>query len=292
MRFYIFLFFALTLSPLATAELAVPSPDCQCDDTGTDLLEGPNKFNFGAFTGQCVDTCRYRKSIPLAPLKKNSDSVRLSNYLHEGKYWTAQVSKDGLKKVQVAFEEFMPGVFHVFLIFEFVDKNSVYLTPQVGERAGQTVKISNLVISPEGIPPKAGKYNLVDAYMERYPIGIRTMSRQQVILWSVEKLKHKVEVFDLKLSSVQATALLNSALESLTSKSFKVRYGLLSNNCATSVLDYIDAVIKPEAERFPLYYSWLYPLERALSIAGPFGTRKILMSRNLIETKSGRSLKN
>jgi hypothetical protein len=292
MRFWFFLIFALTLTQLAAAELAVPSRDCKCEEAAEDLLAGPNQLNFGAFSGRCMDACRYRKSVPLAPFKKNADSVLLSNYLHEGKYWTAQIPRQGLKKVQVAFEEFMPQVFHVFLIFEFLDKSSVYLTPQVGARAGQTVRISNLVVSPEGIPPKAGKYNLVDAYMERYPIGIRTMSRQQVIRWSVEKQKHKVEVFDLKLSSVQAKALLDSALESLTSKSFKVRYGLLTNNCATSVLDYIDAVIKPEAERFPLYYSWLYPLERALSIAGPFGTRNIMLSRNLIETDSGRLLEN
>jgi|GEM_PF-6643512 len=290
MRFW-FLFCVFIFACVAgAADLAVPSPQCRCDPGTTDKLEGPGQINFGAYLGTCFDTCRFRKSVVLAPRspKLARSETLLSNYMHRGAYWTARVPVGHVKNVQVGFEEFMAGIYHVFLIFQFNEKSEVVLSPQ--GRSGQPVRTSSLVISPEGIPPQGGKYNLVDAYLERYPIGIRALSTEQVIEWSVEKLKHKVRVYDLNLTASQSNELLKLAIESLGQKSFQVKYGLLSNNCATNVLDMIDSVVQPDTVKFPIYYSLVYRIERALPIAGPLGTFKIFLSRNLISDPAGRPI--
>lgn len=289
--FFIFTMFTVGI-PLKAEELIVPSALCRCDANQSDKLEGPGQINFGAYNGVCLDTCRFRKSVVLAQtgLKSLVQETLLSNYMHAGQYWKASIPGGVVKNVQVAFEEFLPGISHVFLIFSFDEKYPVRLKAQGPAAKIKNATLNNLVISPEGVPPKAGKYNLADAYFGRYPIGIRALSREQVIEYSVETLKHKVLVYDLALDSVQANELLRLSIDLITQKSFQMKYGLLSNNCATQILDMIDTVVAPDISRYPIYYGWFYRFERALPIAGPLGTLPIFLSRHLIGDPVGRPI--
>ncbi len=288
----IFIFSLLQATFLRAEELAVPSALCRCDSVAADELEGPGQINFGAYNGSCVDTCRFRKSVVIAQkgLKPVAGKTVLSNYLHKDAYWTASIPTAVVKNVQVGFEEFIPGIFHVFLIFQFPDDQPVLLKSQSPAAKVSPLRTNNLVISAEGIPPKAGKYNLFDAYFERYPIGIRALSREQVIEYSVDKLKHKVQVYDLALSHAEAGELLQLAIESISQKSFQTKYRLLTNNCATSIFDLIDTVVGPRTVKAPFYLDWFYRLERALPISGPLGTLQIFLSRNLIGDPKGRPI--
>lgn len=268
----LYLFLALPIFA-AAADLAVPSPECSCDASIEDQFENPMKFTFGAFEGKCVDACRYRKSAIVKPNE-------FSNFLHLERYWKARVPVEHAERVSVGFEEFMPGIYHVFLVFQFPQSNPVVLSPQDGK--GPRQRITTLVISPEGVPPKEGKYNFVDAYLGRYVTGVRLLSRDEVIRWSVQKLKHKVSLYSMQIPKEKAVELLKAGLQFGQQYSFRQVYSLLSNNCATNTLDLVDKVLKPEAHEFPIYYGWFYPVERSLPIAGPFGTLKVFMSRNLI----------
>ncbi|NJM10355.1 MAG: DUF4105 domain-containing protein [Bdellovibrionaceae bacterium] len=276
--------------------LVIESADCICDLDKNDKLAGPAQINFGTFAGQCVDSCRFRKSIRLRPktpvVGVNEASVTISNFMHDNTYWKAKIPVSKVESVDVGFEEFRPGIFHVFLLFHFPKDNQIALYPQGDQNRRSPKRISTLVISPEGIPPKKGAYNLIDAFMERYPIGIRMLSKDQVISWSITKLKHSVETFNLLITAEQVREILRHGLARSDQNSFNIKYGLFSNNCATNVVDLIDAVVKPETSKAPLYFSFLYPFERALSIAGPVGTFKILYSRNLIQPDSGRPILN
>jgi hypothetical protein len=287
--------FAVALSRDATAansDLAVPAAACTCDLNQKDKYEGPNQIAFGAFAGQCLDTCRFRRSIVLGanPWAPDTRKAVITNFMHDGSYWKAQVPLTTVESVEVGFEEFIPGVFHVFLLFQFPERSPVRLDPQIHREHSLPTRVHNLVISPEGIPPRDGKYNFLDAFMERYPVGIRTLSKQQVIHWSVDTLKHKVQVFALKLDPQQRQELLRSALHTVATRSFQTKYRLFTNNCATSVLDLIDSVVKPDVTRYPVYADFLYAIERALPIAGPIGTLKVFLTRNLINEGSGRSI--
>ncbi len=111
-----------------------------------------------------------------------------------------------------------------------------------------------------------------------------------MVSWSITNLKHRVEIYNLRITDEQAREILRNGLIYGEQKSFSVKYGLFSNNCATNVLDIIDAVIKPETAKYPIYFNLIYPIERALPSSGPLGTFQILQSRNLIGVNSGRSM--
>jgi hypothetical protein len=208
--------------------------------------------------------------------------------MHLDHYWKATIPVDRVQNADIAFEEFIPGIFHVFLIFYFPEDAPVTLLPQ--QKGLKPVKTGTLAISIEGIPPKDGQYNFVDAYFERYLIAVRLLSKEQMTSWSVKKLKHPVSLYQMRLSTGELAQVMRRGLDLEEEKSFKLKYALFSNNCATNVLDLIDSVVKPDLDGYPIYYKYLYPLERSLPILGPLGTWHSLTSRNLVDTSTARSV--
>lgn len=257
--------------------LAVPASTCKCESLSADRDTGPSQINFGHFAGKCFDTCRFRKS----EISKIKNEIGISNVLHEGKYWKARIYEGNVENAQIGFEEFRPGISHIFISFHF--KKPITLSSQSDPSAPVTVQ--DLVISPEGIPPKDGTYNLIDAFLNRYPIGIRVLSRSQMMEWAVGIKGHPVKMFDLNLDLKQKNQLLIHSLDLVAKSSFKEQYALFSNNCATKVGDLIDAVLVPDMHT-PTYMKLFYSWERSLPVAGPIGTLKFLSSRNLIKPEA------
>ena len=258
--------------------LVAPERSCACNAAGNDRLENPSRFNFGAFVGRCIDSCRYRRSELLR--RDGGETLLVSNFKHEGRYWKARIPLRAARAADVGFEEFRAGIFHVFLMFHFDERHPVVLFPQEGDAGVR--RVFELVISPEGIPPKRGKYNFFDAYMGRYLTGVRLLSKEEFGDRSIRKLKHKVTLYGLEMPAPKVPELLSAGLQAIHRASFTEVYGLLSNNCATKTLDLIDRVVKPDVAAYPFYYRLLYPLERALPIAGPFGTLNVILSRQLV----------
>ncbi len=294
--FFSVMLLACFMTPLAqgAVQLAVPAIDCACKPNENKDLVGPSQINFGYYLGYCVDSCHYRKSSTLSlrsgDLNHQKDRVVITNLKHQDSFWRAELPIYSVESAWIGFEEFMPGIFHVFLVFDFEQKSPVVLRNQEKSKTPISMKIKEVVVSPEGVPPREGRYNLFDAYLERYPLGIRAISKTELVNWSVKKLKHPVRLYPLQLSFHQKVELLKASLSVLDFESFREKYSLLKNNCATKVLDLIDAVVKPESQRHPFYYSWLYNLERALPVAGPIGTLNILLNRKLIADARGVSL--
>lgn len=282
---FTFLLFTFSAHHVSSENLVVPAEHCACNPGSEDKFEDPSKFNFGAYSGQCVDSCRYRRSVFLKlddTINSEKESVVVSNLMHEDGYWTAEIPLSRAERAEVGFEEFMPGVFHVFLVFHFPKEHPVLLYPQ--KKKSSLKRVFEIILSPEGIPPKEGKYNLFDAYMERYLIGMRLLSKEQMVEGSVKKLKHKVTIYPLQLEQIGIREVLLVGLQSVQKETFRKKYGLFSNNCATNTLDFIDKVVKPEIEEFPIYYHFFYALERSIPVAGPLGTFRVFLSRNLIRT--------
>lgn len=260
-------------SPLVRADSR-----CVCDPEANDILENPKSFNFGVFDGSCLDSCRFRKS----ELTHSGGSIRtVTNVMHDERFWSAQIPKNGVESVEIGFEEFQTGVFHVFLFFRLAAKTPVTLTNQKGGQNKKT-QIFSLAFSPEGIPPRDKSYNLFDAFFERYIVGHRLLSAEQLIAYSVKKLGHKVTLYKLNLDKNQMKKLFDQTMKMATQKSFETKYRLFSNNCSTNILDAIENVA-PKTAAAPVYLSPLLSLERALSISGPIGTVRILASRGLID---------
>lgn len=276
--------FIILYSSLALATpLVTYSPNCICDPNIVDRLENPKQISFGAFNGQCVDSCKYRRS-KLAKATKNNYSkhvhFHLTNLLHENQYWTAQIPVDAVQTAQIGFEEFIPGIYHVFLVFNFPENQPVRLQSQL--RSNSSTQTQTLVLSAEGIPPKNGEYNFIDAYMGRYVTGVRMMSLDQIVHWSVKIKNRQLVLYTFEKGPQEIAHLLKTGLLESEKNSFDTVYDLFKNNCATNTMDWIDQVFTPERPQFPIYYSLIYPIERAIPIRGPFSTFDVLVSRNLI----------
>lgn len=262
---------------------------CTCEALAGDELEHPIKFNFGAFSGQCIDSCRFRKSVLLS--SQDNSTMVFSNFMHNGEFWKVRVHPDGITQARIGFEEFMPGIFHVFLIFDFDKSRPLSLEPQIKTRSSKTQAVSSLVFSPEGVPAREKKYNFFDAYLNRYVLGHRLLSAEQVFQYSVIHLKHKVTTYPLKLNKPQLNKLIAEALKTVQSESFNHHYRLFSNNCATNVLNLIDKVdITTNSNEF-VFHKVIQSIERALPVAGPIGVVQLLAKRNLISQPSAREIK-
>lgn len=282
----------------STTTFASQSPDpsltqidssCTCKALAGDELENPIKFNFGAFSGQCIDSCRFRKSVLLSP--QDDSTMVFSNFMHNGEFWKIKVHPDGISQARIGFEEFMPGIFHVFLIFDFDKNRPLILESQIKTHSPKPQTVSSLVFSPEGVPAREKKYNFFDAYLNRYVVGHRLLSAEQVFQYSVVHLKHKVTTYPLKLSKPQLNQLITEALKTVHNDSFKHHYRLFSNNCATTVLNLIEKV-GPAANSNELFlYKVVQSIERALPVSGPMGVVQLLAKRNLISPPSASELK-
>jgi hypothetical protein len=263
------------LSWNVSAELVRPAAACRCDGGIEDRFERPSEFNFGPYTGRCVDSCRFRRSDVL------SHGVRAlvaTNLKHDERYWQARIPVSQVESAEVGFEEFLPGIFHVFLVFHFPESAPVQIASQSSR--GPARQIRDLVLSPEGIPPKDGRYNLFDAYFERYLIDVRLLSLEQYTAYSVRKLKHKVNLYTLSLSREELAQVLRSGLNDGDQTSLRVKYRLFSNNCATKTLSFI------EAARPTFSPGFLEGLQRGLPVAGPLGTLQIFRQYHLIQGES------
>lgn len=269
--------------------LTKPDLSCSCKSLADEELESPRKFNFGAFSGQCIDACRFRKSDLLS--SDSNTSLVFSNFMHDGQFWKVKLWPDRVSQARIGFEEFMPGIFHVFLVFDFEKGEPLVLESQLKEQKPKSTKVTSLVFSPEGIPAQGKKYNFFDAYLNRYVVGFRLLSAEQVMQYSVVKLKHTITTYALKLNKNQLNSLLAESLKMTEQKSFVHQYRLFSNNCATNILDLIEKV-EPKifADDFMLLRA-INAVERSLPISGPVGLVKLLAKKGLISNASAREIK-
>jgi hypothetical protein len=251
--------------------LSVASSSCQCKADRHDPLEEPIRFAFGKFSGQCVDSCRFRRARVLS----DSGSVlEVGNILHLGHYVTAKIRPSQVVSVEAGFERFAPGVDHVLLKFNL--RSEVSLRSQDGETAPAVTR--SIVISSEGVPPKGTHYSLTDGYFGHYLLAHRVVTGEEFGHW-IAKLKHPLRLIPLALSKQAAGNVLAHGLRRSEAESFQSAYQLFANNCSTAALSLLDAEIKFHSQNWdPAHWE---EFEAALPIAGPLGTEHALGYRGL-----------
>ncbi|WP_413942791.1 DUF4105 domain-containing protein [Bdellovibrio sp. HCB-162] len=255
----------------AQASLTAADSSCRCDLKVEDPLEQPQRFAFGKFNGQCIDSCRFRP----VHIFKDEKTLRLGNILHYGKYYEAQIPLQDLDKIEVGFEEFVFSVYHVFLKFT-VKKNSSALLLKEQLHPEHQLQTRSLVISSEGVPPKDHKYSLWESFQGHYLLAHRLVTGDELTRW-LQEYKHPVVLHTLQISDTQVPQIFQRAIQKSASKKLQDVYQLFSNNCSTSSLGFID-----EAEALRPKNFW-EKFEESLSVAGPLGTLRILSSRGLIK---------
>lgn len=87
---------------------------CSCDSKGAQIFEEPLRYSTGRFSGQCIDSCRFRAPRKIASL---SEDYFIYNLLHRGRYWKFRASDLEVDGVYLLFERFLDPISHVALRF-------------------------------------------------------------------------------------------------------------------------------------------------------------------------------
>lgn len=228
--------------PVMVSELVVPDVSCACDPKIKDVYERPARMNFGSLTGQCVETCRFRRADLL---KWENGRQTVTNFMHDKKYWTASIPVDKVTDIDVSYEKFFPGVYHVYLRFHFADGEKIWLTEQgVPASQARKMEVEGMTISPEAVPPRGTKYDIVQSAFNNYLFAYRLVSVKDMADWAKQE-KHTVKQFRLTMPSDKKVETLRSGLHASQYRSMSSVYSLLLNNCASAVSDLVDAEAMP-----------------------------------------------
>lgn len=275
---------------LAAENLTVPTRKCACRADVQDEFEEPIQFGFGPYKGECVNSCRFRRAIFIDKetarrFGGDNDHLVIANFLHQGQYWIARVPVNSTTSVNIGFEKFLSNIAHVLIRFRFPKSDPVVLFRQDGNwrRHARTRvhQLQDLVVSAEGVPPKDRNYDFLESSLGRYLFDYRVLSIEEEEHWMIDLKNHSVKQFALKTDLTTNAGLLRSALNESTNKSFKSAYQLFTNNCATAVMDVIDAEIKYKPS--VLDSLGLVKVQRALPMDSYFGTIYALGAMHLVD---------
>lgn len=255
---------------------------CRCASSSSDEFEIPYSFPSGPYKDQCVDSCRFRYAEILHTkqyknLKASGDEWLIANILHNEKFYVGLIPFSKFRKIEIGFEEFKTGIYHVFLRFPLEDSDSpLTLVSQNGNDKGDKPESSRgLVISSEGVPPKDQPYSLWEGFLGNYLISHRLTTSEESLRWT-SKLKNPVHYHALNMDPEEVVKVLKAALEASHNERLSQNYRLFTNNCATSILRFLmmgrKKIEVSDWDRF----------EIALPVAGPIGTLPVLKKMGVL----------
>lgn len=251
--------------------LTIVNELCACPEAGLSEYESPAKFAFGDNRGKCIDSCRFRAIESL----DESDGRRLiANILHEGKYWIASVPMNSVDRVSIGFEAFRPRINHVYLRFSFSNAEMVKLYPNLATARSKTrprYELRDLILSAEGVPAQGLPYSVSSSAFGNYLLIHRWISLTGFADYTVGRLNHSIQQYQLHLSGPERAQALDRALQASVKNGFSSIYNLLFNNCATAA---IRAVVDQD-------FQWR-DFDSGLSVDLSIGTFMYLRRRGLL----------
>ena len=277
---FIALLFALCRASALQQQLTYIDPQCACPSTIVDTIEKPMRFSFGKSKGLCIDSCRYRPAQLLANAKANSSEIYVANILHYGFFYKGKIQIEKLDRIEMGFEEFLPGIYHVFLQFHVKESEKPIILVNQSDTKKPTIQARSFVLSAEGVPPQGREYSLFESYLGYYLLVTRIATGEETTRWTKEK-RHQVKIMPLDVSPQIAAQIFFHGVEQSHNRGTQNIYQLFTNNCSTSALSYIDMAIGTSGSSS----SWM-KFEDALPIAGPFGTVRSLEARKLIPPRT------
>ncbi len=272
----IFLMLLLNLS-WAASPTTLFQPKCACLVEINDPFETPVAFNYGKNKGLCVDSCRFRP-VHMISVNPSMDQFELANILHYSLFYKAEINSNDIESTDVGFEEFTPGVHHVFLKFNFKDKMKIKIFDQ--NSADQNYKeIGSLVISAEGVPAKGKDYSLIEGAMGQYLFITRILTDLEHQRWT-KSLGNPVKFYRLNLNQKQSAHTFQKAIESSHLNGPNEIYQLFTNNCSTKAYSFFSELINDsKIEDLSLFQK----ISLSIPIVGPISTYSFLKNENLIQ---------
>lgn len=262
---------------MAFSPTTVFEPKCACIVEISDPYETPVVFNYGNNKGHCVDSCRFRP-VHIINVNQTKDKFELANILHLSLFYKAEIDLNDIESTDVGFEEFTPGVHHVFLKFNFKERKRIKIFDQ--NSSDQVNKeIGSLIISAEGVPARGQDYSLVEGAMGQYLFITRILTDLEHQRWT-KSLGNPVKFYRLTLNQRQSAKSFLHAIESSHINGPNEIYQLFTNNCSTKAYSFFSDLIKgPTHENL----SWVQKISLSIPIVGPISTYSFLKNEKLIQ---------
>ncbi len=232
----------LTVSILLSSSAALSSPagfDDKACSVSDSAFEVPTLISKASnnFSGQCVDSNRFR---PAVIISKSDSALTFENYLHENKYWRAELSRNAKVEsvfVQIIRFNIVSGVTaaHVQIRFKLKEGNEIKLSSE-----SETVNVDDIIISFEAARPKNVGYNFALGIVDNYLLVGRIASGAQRL--SEYDEENKTEQYKLKLEGDDSIELLQSAIQLSHDSRMERFYNTLKPNCTTEIFDLIDSL--------------------------------------------------
>lgn len=245
MTSFIFLIFSWAWAQSPTI---YSNPECACVVGIKDPFETPVAFNFGQNKGLCVDSCRFRPAHIISS-SQSRKTFEVANILHHSLYYKAKINLEAIESTDVGFEEFTPGVHHVFLKFNFKENHKLKIYDQ-NSSDPNFKEIQSLVISAEGVPARGRDYSLLKGARGQYLFITRILTDLEHRRWT-QSLGNSVEHFRLTLDSNQSAQSFLNAIESSHRNGAGEIYQLFTNNCSTKAFSFF-AHLRNENSLHPL----------------------------------------
>ncbi|MCB0393172.1 MAG: DUF4105 domain-containing protein, partial [Bdellovibrionales bacterium] len=242
LKLALFSIFVLSNQTVFGAEQVAAIIDTSCALGVGDAFEGPVRLTEASakFANDCIDSDRFRA----AKVVENSPTrLVFGNYLHDGKYWIATMSKaakiDAVYFHVVKFDV-VEGVTaaHTQIRVRFKKGSELKLKSQNG---GSEIGTSNdFVISFEASRPKNEPYNFALGAFSNYAAVARVLSGKQRLAEADET--NKTEQYMIDLPEAEARMLVERGVIQSEEQGFSRMYNTLKPNCTTDAFDLIDGL--------------------------------------------------
>jgi hypothetical protein len=229
----------------------------------------------------CLDSSLVR---PAKILEENETRTEFANFLHQGRYWIAQVQPNDVSSValmskRIANDVQFVNVIHLQTRFYF--RHGIQLLDPVTRAPGPVLR--SAVVSWEPAFPVGMKYEYMTTFFRNYPIVGRIISVDEPmaaeLAGALPQAAADVKELALPLAADVAWRLFQNHLHLSQERQMSLAYILLRRNCATTFFDVLDVTL--EQFRWPHRGS---KFRTGLSLDPIYGpTIQALKIRHLIE---------
>lgn len=278
--------FSLVILFLSLFSFAGLISEKDCQFFYDDPYETFSRVPKGKYKGKCLNLEERRN---LKVVSSNQETLVIANFLHEGKYWKANIPKGNIFDRVILQVEFFPPEWiaaHTQMRFDLKEGQHIILEGQNETNQGEIVHLSSLIISFEALKSiKGEKYDLFRGLLNRYALSARMFSLSTAYNHIVKKMKHKNQQLLLSFNDQQVRKLFNYYVKRANRNSnHKEMYNTLKKNCTTEIYDGLQFVRKMPRLTLDIFGKEV-PLIRKKHFLSflPVTARKHLLRREILQ---------
>lgn len=247
------LFFLIITLIYALTPQAGLAETCEIDPN--DGFDTGHIMQAAHYRGICADTHDKR---PAKILSEDQNWITFANLRHDGRWWTAKLSKTAVDRVILDIHQLSLPFFihaaHSELRFILKKGSEMQLKAQSPSPGKPDIDVlGDFMWSMEYVAPKGVAYNAFVGLTEAFDAVDRIVSTQEQALEQLKSTRHPVQQWELKLNQPEdGDELLQKAIHLSEAKGYSQIYSTLKLNCNSALFELLD-MLPDKAPNVPAY---------------------------------------